>query len=1007
MKGKRANITYFIQLISCLLMPFGLTAQNSPTVALADALKALEGKYDVHFSYQRSLVHGISVSLPATGSGTQIPEKTLSQWLSPNGLTYKTISRGYYSIVKDPAFGIGKAGGTTAEKGGQIHGQVRNSHNGQAIPYATASLPALSLSTLTDQQGAYRFSQVPSGDYLVQIKSLGMLAQEKNIHLQQQSQQELNFLMEEEVLSLNEVQVVATEESGKGAATASRIDRQAIDHLQATSLADILQLVPGNLANNPNLTSVNQVALRQIGTDNVGSLGTSLIINGVPVSNNANLQLNNTPKSGVLAGYATTAGGGVDFRQFSADNVESVEVIRGIPSVEYGDLTSGAVVVKTKSGQVPFHLTARINPNLTQFAAEKGFSPGRIGGNLNINLDYTHALADQRFDVNSFDRYTASLQYEKSFFKNIPLQTNTNFTFGANIGQNKLDPDDPAQTMNKASNYSYRFNTSGQWNPGKPLARSLLYTFSADYTLQRGYEQELVGNNVYGIATSLVNAHAVPTSIVPGLYLSQMSVEGMPLNLYAKVTDRLYAKTGPFSHRILVGAEWRSESNKGAGKIYDLTRPPRLQAGAGTRPRPYQDIPGLQLFSIYAEDQSQGRIAGKTLYITAGLRYDNMDPHGLTGTGFARVLSPRINASYQLSRHLSIHGGYGISAKAPTLAYLYPQDAYFDPVNLNYFPDNPAERLILVSTYVYNRENPELHVAKSTKNELGFTWDDHDRHFTVIAYHEKTMNGYVFDNSLGTYDRYTVERYTVAAKAAGQPPIVDPMPARIDTFFTDYTIPTNHQINLNRGIEFDADLGQIQDIRTSFVISGAWMQSRQTSAAPYFLKLAVTGETEQNRVGIYPEGRGSENTRFNTTLRAIHHIPQFRLVATLTIQTIWKDEQKYINYDSRAIGYLSKQSGQVTWLTPEESAALDPAKLSDDDITQDISPEYYLTESWKPLWLFNLRLSKEIGRSIGFSFYANNIFMNRPLEESTRWAGQYTRRNQAFFFGAELSVKIK
>ncbi len=44
----------------------------------------------------------------------------------------------------------------------------------------------------------------------------------------------------------------------------------------------------------------------------------------------------------------TTAGRGVDLRTVSAGNIESMEVIRGIPSVEYGNLTSGVVIVKTR-----------------------------------------------------------------------------------------------------------------------------------------------------------------------------------------------------------------------------------------------------------------------------------------------------------------------------------------------------------------------------------------------------------------------------------------------------------------------------------------------------------------------------------------------------------------------------------------------------------------------------------------------------------------------------------
>lgn len=52
-----------------------------------------------------------------------------------------------------------------------------------------------------------------------------------------------------------------------------------------------------------------------------------------------------TPAS--LAGGASPAGG-TDVRSISTENIESIQIVRGIPSVEYGDLTSGAVIINTK-----------------------------------------------------------------------------------------------------------------------------------------------------------------------------------------------------------------------------------------------------------------------------------------------------------------------------------------------------------------------------------------------------------------------------------------------------------------------------------------------------------------------------------------------------------------------------------------------------------------------------------------------------------------------------------
>ena len=45
---------------------------------------------------------------------------------------------------------------------------------------------------------------------------------------------------------------------------------------------------------------------------------------------------------------------GAGLRNISSSNIESVEIITGIPSVEYGDLSNGIVKINTRKGKTPF-----------------------------------------------------------------------------------------------------------------------------------------------------------------------------------------------------------------------------------------------------------------------------------------------------------------------------------------------------------------------------------------------------------------------------------------------------------------------------------------------------------------------------------------------------------------------------------------------------------------------------------------------------------------------------
>jgi hypothetical protein len=96
---------------------------------------------------------------------------------------------------------------------------------------------------------------------------------------------------------LEQMVVTATEiaRSSEGSSV-SRIGRDAIGHVRASSLADVLQLVPGRAAVNPTLVGARQSLLRHAPTsasrdpgpgteaERANALGTSVVLGGVPVS---------------------------------------------------------------------------------------------------------------------------------------------------------------------------------------------------------------------------------------------------------------------------------------------------------------------------------------------------------------------------------------------------------------------------------------------------------------------------------------------------------------------------------------------------------------------------------------------------------------------------------------------------------------------------------------------------------------------------------------------------
>jgi outer membrane receptor for ferrienterochelin and colicin len=888
-----------------------------------------------------------------------------------------------------------------------VKGRVIDKETKAPVEAAAVMIVELDVFSITDSKGSFEFFGLKPGRLTIAVQCLGMVTTQRTLQVDEMKVYSMVIELETSSLKLEEVQVTARS-SRTGLSSTSEVSRAAIEHLQATSLSDVLQLIPGQLADNPDLRFANQIALRQVGTDNLNALGTAIIIDGAPLSNNANLQAANPAFSGTGGFAGSVSGRGIDLRQISTENIESIEVIRGIPSVEHGDLTAGALLIETRAGRTPYQFRARVNPLITQFNIGKGFNLGERLGSLNVDFDYLESTSDQRQTFQGYDRLTAQLTYSKRFLRDQRLHTTTTISGFTTIDETRQDPDDLRyQRARFSKDKGFRFNTTGRWNLNREFARNIRYNISMNYVHQQGFSQELLSGYVYPLSFALVDTTMAAT-IVPSEYLSQVTIDGKPLNVFAKLTNSFYKNILGFNNRFLVGADWRTDGNYGLGRVYDVTRPPRMGSNQASRPRSYKDIPALNQFAFYAENNIHRVINQKELAIQMGLRYDNIQPLNPFKGEYGTFLGPRFNLSYEVLKNLRLKGGYGITSKAPTLVHLYPNPAYFDLVNYNYYAPVPEERLIVVTTKVVETENKDLKIAKNTKQEIGIDYSRKNQRFTLTGFYEKLEDGYSFFNQVMFIP---MELYEAIEFPPGEPPILSPVPASLDTFMTTYNRPMNTQETINQGIEFDFDFGRINAIRTSFHLNGAYILTKMYSTDyQYWINISIP---RPQRIAVFPAGNGTLNRRFNTALRVIHNIPEFRFLVSLTIQTIWDQQAESIGYDyeildagtpsERAVqpplAYIGKD-GQWVYLTREEAMLPEYS-----DIRRGVSDATRITLNYPPLWLFNIRLSKDIREGFGFAFYANNMFMHRPLHYNQR-TNRFDKRNSPIFFGTEMFVKF-
>lgn len=219
---------------------------------------------------------------------------------------------------------------------------------------------------ISDDDGYYEIQNIGKSTITAQFSSLGYQAQTvelkltegKNIH---------NVTLRENNLVLEEV-VVTAQRRTENQSSSYVIDRNTLEHAQLVNLNHITTLLPGGkTVGDQNLaSSSNRIALHAGSTSELGhaSFGTAINIDGQRLENNAVLSETK----------------GIDLRNIGSSNIESIEVVTGIPSVEYGDLSNGMVKINTRKGRTPYIVEFTMEPKTKSVALSKGFRLGDKSG---------------------------------------------------------------------------------------------------------------------------------------------------------------------------------------------------------------------------------------------------------------------------------------------------------------------------------------------------------------------------------------------------------------------------------------------------------------------------------------------------------------------------------------------------------------------------------------------------------------------------------------------------
>ncbi|MBQ6793114.1 MAG: TonB-dependent receptor, partial [Butyricimonas sp.] len=507
----------------------------------------------------------------------------------------------------------------------QIHlqGNVKDAKTNELLEFATVLLKndSVQFHAISDTKGSFSIKKVPTGTYSLSISFIGYTPIHQSLSIHRDTT--IAIALQPDNITLKDIIVTASE--SRGLTTSSKINRKAMELLQPSSFTDILALLPGGRTKAPALGGVNQARLREVGVSSddydISSLGTSFLVNGVPINTDANMQHVLGASQSDHDYYRNSMGKGVDMRMLSTDFIESVEVIRGIPSVEYGELTSGVIKIQRKAGAHPWEARIKSDPESKLVYLGQGFATNK-GWIFNFGFDYLDAEIDPRNNLENYKRLSATTHVARVWKTNArSLSWDLDLDYGQSIDDEKSDPDISYKKIDKYKSSYHRMSMANRLNWVFTQSRHWQYvnlTAAVDYSLNKIKQTKFISLDKDTPIPDNTEEGEHDGIFLPYRYTAHLKVDGKPINAYVKAMSEFHFDLFSTTNKLKAGVEWRMSKNLGKGQVYDLTRP--LYPSTSHRPRPYDEIPADHLLSFFIEDRIDIPVERHRLIVAGGIR---------------------------------------------------------------------------------------------------------------------------------------------------------------------------------------------------------------------------------------------------------------------------------------------------------------------------------------------------------------------------------------------------
>lgn len=916
-----------------------------------------------------------------------------------------------------------------------VSGRVLDARTGEAVSGAVINLVDTYLWAVSDGSGNFRIAGVRDGEYVMQVSFLGYVTESRPLSVRGDVEG-MTIRLEESSLAIEEV-VVTAQAAGDNPNTTFVIGDDALKHMQVSNVADVAALLPGGKTVNPDLTQDNVFSLRDGGAT-VGNarFGTAVEVDGIRLGNNASF--------GVPDGAGT--------RNIAVANIESVEVLTGVPSAEYGDLNSGIVKIRTRKGHTPWNVLLSVNPRTWQTSLAKGFDLGGDAGTLNVSGEWARATKNLVSPYTSYTRRGFSAVYGNTFRSVLRFEAGVSANFGGMDTED--DPDAYTGEYIRERENFLRAHTSLVWLLNRSWITNLKFDASVNYN------DNLTHSHLYNSYASQQPAVHVTeegyflADKLPYTFFSDEMVDSRELDWAASLKYEWARSWGRVRSSLKAGVQWKATGNAGRGEYYlDPSLAPHQY-----RPRPYSSYPWMHNVALYAEENMSFPIGTTELSLVAGVRMENLFVRGTQYDGL-NSFSPRFNLRWRFADGIALRGGWGVTEKLPSYYVLYPEQDYRDIQTFGFSYNNNE------SSYVYYTQpfgllyNGNLRWQRNHNAEVGFDLDLAGMRLSLVGYYNRTKAPYKYSASYTPFS-YNVMQLPDGFSVPADPRVkVDPQTGMVwmrggeDTYWvpmevkvTDRTfVRTTYADNgadiVRKGLELVVDFPEINPIRTQIRLDAAYSHTEYVdSSLAYYYQTGWSHTSLPDRsyqyVGIYATGGSSATTvngkvtqSLDANLTAVTHIPSARIIISCRLEmSLLKRSQNLSLYDGREYAFNVSESdnhptggsiydgdsytavwpvaymdleGNIHPFTEVEAARPEFAHL----ILKSNNAYTFAPDGYAPYFSANISITKEIGDHVSLSFFANNFTNSRPYVASYA-TGVRALFTPAFYYGLTCRLKF-